>query len=59
MKNFTLTLCIALILQMSCESVCGKEFCRLYRCENKEVVCYVYDSYHKGGLSCKFKEGEL
>jgi len=27
----------------------------LYRCENKEVICYNYIGLSKGGLSCKFK----
>ena len=27
----------------------------LYRCENKETVCYKYVGYKAGGLSCKWK----
>jgi hypothetical protein len=27
----------------------------LYRCENKEVICYTFEQGDKGGLSCKFK----
>lgn len=26
------------------------------RCENDEVVCYLFQDYYKGGMSCKFKE---
>lgn len=26
------------------------------RCENDEVVCYVVEAYHGGGISCKWKE---
>lgn len=26
------------------------------RCENEEVVCYVFEGVKKGGISCKFKE---
>lgn len=27
----------------------------LYRCENKEIICYQFRAYYKGGLSCHFK----
>lgn len=58
MKKFTLTFCIALSLQMSCEKLISElTGPTVYRCENEEVVCYV-DGWH-GGVSCKFKEGVL
>lgn len=25
------------------------------RCENSEVVCYIYDGYYAAGMSCRFK----
>lgn len=29
----------------------------IWRCENNEVVCYMFDAYRSGGgISCKFKE---
>lgn len=31
-------------------------FDSIKRCENVEAVCYVYTSYQKGGIDCKFKE---
>ena len=39
---------------MKCERVVSLKIGQLYRCENKEVVCY-WDGY-EGGLQCKFKE---
>lgn len=26
------------------------------RCENDEVICYIYRNYHTHGISCKFKK---
>ena len=34
---------------------CEKAGQNLYRCENKEVICYKGSSSDRGGLSCKFK----
>ena len=27
----------------------------IYRYENEEVICYIYEGYKAGGLSCKWK----
>lgn len=39
-----------------CETVYHSLFVEVVRCENKEVICYIYSS--KSGISCKFKEQE-
>lgn len=28
----------------------------IQRCENREVICYLFGGHRKGGMSCKFKE---
>lgn len=44
-------------LAFVCENIHVKGFFGgFYRCENDEVVCYVYSGRYDGGISCKFKE---
>lgn len=55
-------LSLMLVATMTCTNVGNN----IQRCENDEVVCYVYDSGWAGfaksgrgaGISCKFKEPE-
>lgn len=35
---------------------CTKMGNGIYRCENEEAICYIYDGYKEGGIDCKFKE---
>lgn len=49
---------LLLMLSMTCEKVETSRFYpNLVRCENDEVVCYLFDAYKAGGLSCEFKTG--
>ena len=49
---------LLLMLSMTCEKVETPRFYpNLFRCENDEVVCYIFDAYREGGLSCNFKTG--
>lgn len=52
-------LSLMLVTAMTCQSVkTPMGYARMYRCENDEVICYYYENYYKGGMSCKFKEQE-
>lgn len=55
MKKYIMLFVLALVCQ---EIDDGKIFRRIsfIRCENDEVVCYLFQDYNKGGMSCKFKE---
>lgn len=49
---------LLLMLSMTCETVETPRFYHnLIRCENDEVVCYLFNGYQEGGLSCNFKTG--
>lgn len=50
MKKFLLSL--ILLTPMVCESIYGKYISTVYRCENDEVVCYVYAAH---SMQCQFK----
>lgn len=57
MKKFLFSL--MLVTAMTCEGVETKgdaPWSAIYRCENKEVICYVISGIKRGGISCKFKE---
>lgn len=49
---------LMIVTAFTCESVYSTFNREIYRCENDEVVCYIYDGIKKGGVSCKFKEQE-
>lgn len=49
-------LSLMLVTNLVCETVYQSLFVTVERCENKEVICYIY--YSDGGISCKFKEQE-
>jgi hypothetical protein len=38
------------------EMLCEYKSRDLERCENEEVICYIYRGYSAGGLSCQFKD---
>lgn len=48
-------LSLMLVATMTCEFVYSVGWFKIMRCENKEIICYIY---HEGGISCKFKEQE-
>lgn len=50
MKKFLLSL--MLVTPLVCETVYGRPFPSISRCENEEVICYLYAGY---ALQCKFK----
>lgn len=58
MKGILLSL--MLVATMTCKQVSSHTwgFGTFYRCENKEVICYIYDRDRGSGISCKFKEQE-
>ena len=47
--------CLIIVTAFTCKSVYSNLYNEIYRCENDEVVCYIYDGFKKGGVSCKFK----
>lgn len=50
---------ILLSLMLVTAMTCTKMTDGVYRCENDEVVCYVFKEFKTGGgISCKFKEQE-
>lgn len=53
-------LSLMLVTAMTCKCLVAQPLgsCRIERCENDEAICYIYDGYKAGGLSCKFKEQE-
>lgn len=53
MKKFMLSL--LLVTPLVCTKM-NSDVGEIKRCENDEVICYVY--YSDGGMSCKFKEKE-
>lgn len=53
MKKFMLSL--LLVTPLVCK-VMNSGWGAIKRCENDEVICYVYHT--EGGISCKFKEKE-
>lgn len=56
MKKFILSL--LLVTPLVCKHINTKTLYNIMRCENDEVICYVYSATYKGGISCKFKESE-
>lgn len=45
------------VLTFFCQEIDSNKFAYTFiRCENNEVVCYMFDGYKKGGMNCKFKE---
>lgn len=49
-------LCLLLVTPFVCKMIESNNR-NIWRCENNEVVCYMFDSYRAGGgISCKFKE---
>lgn len=51
-------LSLMLVATMTCKQVSNHTWGlgAFYRCENKEVICYLYDRGRGAGISCKFKE---
>ena len=49
-------LSLILVTAMTCETIHTGHWYKIRRCENDEVICYVY--FVDGGISCKFKEQE-
>ena len=47
---------LMIVTAFTCQSVYSTFNYEMYRCENDDVVCYIYDGMKKGGVSCKFKE---
>lgn len=47
---------LMIVTAFTCKTVYSIINNEIYRCENDEVVCYIYDGIKKGGISCKFKE---
>lgn len=56
MKKFLWSLMI--VTAFTCKSVYSTFNNEIYRCENDEVICYIFDGLKKGGIFCKFKEQE-
>ena len=54
MKKFLWSLMI--VTTFTCKSVYSTFSIEMQRCENDEVVCYIYSGLKKGGVSCNFKE---
>lgn len=54
MKKYLASL--MLVTAFTCKSVYSTFNNEIYRCENDEVICYIYVGMNKGGVSCKFKE---
>ena len=49
-------LCLLLVTPLVCKLI-ETDYKYIWRCENNEVVCYMFSSYKEGGgISCKFKE---
>ena len=53
MKKHIMLFALAIVCQEIDDNVFGSTF---MRCENDEVMCYVFTSGYRGGMSCKFKE---
>ena len=47
---------LMLVTAFTCEPVYEETFKAIYRCENDEVVCYLYNGIKQGNITCKFKE---
>lgn len=54
MKKFLFSL--MLVTAMTCEPVYETVSKAIYRCENDEVICYLYNGIKQGNITCKFKE---
>lgn len=52
MKKYIMLFALTLVCQTVDDN---KTFISFMRCENDEVVCYLFQDYYKGGMSCKFK----
>lgn len=49
---------LLLMLSMTCETFkTPRSYPNFARCENDEVVCYIFHGYRDGGLFCNFKTG--
>lgn len=49
---------LLLTLSMICKEVLSG-FMFMYRCENDEIICYIYDKMDKGDIFCKFKNSNV
>lgn len=49
---------LLLTLSMICKEVLSG-FTFIYRCENDEIICYIYDKMNKGDIFCKFKNSNV
>lgn len=49
-------LSLMLTTTLVCETVYSSLTLKIERCENNEIICYIYK--FDGGISCKFKEQE-
>ena len=56
MKKYLISL--MLVTAFTCEPVYETVSKVIYRCENDEVVCYLYNGVKQGNITCKFKEQE-
>ena len=54
MRKFLLSL--MLVTVFTCEPVYNTISKSVYRCENDEVICYLYSGVKQGNIICKFKE---
>lgn len=54
MKKYLASL--MLVTAMTCEPVYDTISKSIYRCENDEVICYLYNGVKQGNIACKFKE---
>jgi hypothetical protein len=54
MKKILLSL--MLVTAFTCEPVYDTISKSIYRCENDEVICYLYSGVKQGNITCKFKE---
>ena len=54
MKKYLASL--MLVTAFTCEPVYETMSKAIYRCENDEVICYLYNGIQQGNMTCKFKE---
>ena len=52
MKKYIMLFALTLVCQKIDNN---KNFISFMRCENDEVVCYLFQGYDRGGMSCEFK----